>query len=60
MTVVPITSPDLDGAEVSWFAPLCGDDYRYLGVEDDALKPTWEHCSAIVQKAESLGFRNIL
>jgi alkanesulfonate monooxygenase len=32
MTVVPITSTDLDAAEVSWFAALCSDDYAYLGV----------------------------
>ena len=30
MTVVPITSPDLDAAEVSWFAALCSDDYQFL------------------------------
>ena len=30
MTVVPVTSPDLDAAEVSWFAALCSDDYQFL------------------------------
>ena len=34
MTIVPITSPDLDAAEVSWFAALCSDDYRFLGVPE--------------------------
>jgi alkanesulfonate monooxygenase len=34
MTVVPVTSADLDAAEVSWFAALCSDDYEYLGVPD--------------------------
>jgi Coenzyme F420-dependent N5,N10-methylene tetrahydromethanopterin reductase and related flavin-dependent oxidoreductases len=60
MTVVPITSPDLDAAEVSWFSALCSDDYAFLGVPDDALKSSWEHCSDIVKRAEALGFRNIL
>ena len=60
MTIVPVTSADLDGAEVSWFAALCSDDYQFLGVPDGALRSSWEHCSDIVQKAEQLGFRNIL
>lgn len=60
MTVVPVTSADLDTTEVSWFAALCSDDYRYLGVPDGALRSSWEHCSDIVTTAEHLGFRNIL
>lgn len=60
MTVVPITSADLDAAEVSWFSALCSDDYRYLGVPDGALRSSWEHCSDIVKLSEDLGFRNIL
>lgn len=60
MTVVPITSPDLDAPEVSWFSALCGDDYRYMGVPDSALAPTWEHCRNITLEAEKQGFRNIL
>ncbi len=60
MTVVPITSPDLDAAEVSWFAALCSDDYQFLGVPDGDLRSSWEHCSAIVKEAEAQGFRNIL
>ena len=60
MTVVPITSPDLDAAEVSWFAALCSDDYRYLGVPDGALRSSWAHCSDIVKTSEEMGFRNIL
>ncbi len=60
MTVVPVTSPDLDAAEVSWFAALCSDDYQFLGVPDGDLRSSWNHCSSIVKKAESLGFRNIL
>ena len=60
MTIVPITSPDLTAAEISWFAALCSDDYAYLGVPDGDLRSSWEHCSAIVKRAEGHGFRNIL
>ena len=40
MTVVPITSPDLAASEVSWFAALCSDDYRFLGVPEGELDAT--------------------
>jgi alkanesulfonate monooxygenase len=60
MTVVPVTSPDLDAAEVSWFAALCSDDYRFLGVPEGDLRSSWAHCSAILKEAEVQGFRNIL
>jgi alkanesulfonate monooxygenase len=60
MTIVPITSPDLDAAEVSWFAALCSDDYEFLGVPDGKLRSSWAHCSGIVKEAEAQGFRNIL
>ncbi|MCT4558753.1 MAG: LLM class flavin-dependent oxidoreductase [Pelagimonas sp.] len=60
MSVVPVTSADLDAAEVSWFAALCSDDYQFLGVPDGALRSSWAHCSSIVQEAEAQGFRNIL
>ncbi|SHH95432.1 LLM class flavin-dependent oxidoreductase [Marivita hallyeonensis] len=60
MTIVPITSPDLDAAEVSWFAALCSDDYQFLGVPDGTLRSSWAHCSGIVKEAEAQGFRNIL
>ncbi|MDJ0826773.1 MAG: LLM class flavin-dependent oxidoreductase [Rhodobacter sp.] len=60
MTVVPVTSADLDACEVSWFAALCSDDYAQLGVPDGGLRSSWKHCSSIVQEAEKQGFRNIL
>ena len=60
MTIVPITSPDLDAVEVSWFAALCSDDYEFLGVPDGKLRSSFEHCSSIVKEAEAQGFRNIL
>jgi alkanesulfonate monooxygenase len=60
MTVVPVTSQDLDAAEVSWFAALCSDDYQFLGQPDGALRSSWSHCSSLVKTAEEQGFRNIL
>ncbi len=60
MTIVPITSPDLDAVEVSWFSALCSDDYEFLGVPDGALRSSFEHCRDIVLEAEAQGFRNIL
>lgn len=58
--MVAIRSAHLDGAEVAWFAPLCSDDYEYLGVPDDRLKSTFAHTSNILLTADQLGYRNIL
>ena len=58
--VVPVHSQDLDAAEVSWFAPLCSDDYQFLGVPDGALRSSFAHTSGILREAEAQGFRNIL
>ena len=60
MTVVPVKSADLDSAEVSWFAPICSDDYRFLGVPEGDLRSSFQHTSEIVKTADKLGFRNIL
>ena len=60
MSVVPISSPDLDAAEISWFSALCSDDYQFLGVPDGALRSSWDHCSRIVKTAEAQGFKNVL
>jgi len=60
MTLVPVTSADLDAAEISWFSALCSDDYQFLGVPDGRLRSSWAHCSDIVKTAEAQGFRNIL
>jgi alkanesulfonate monooxygenase len=59
-TTVEIQSPDLQQAEISWFAPLCNEDFRYLGQHDDAYRSSWENTSAIVKAADEAGFRNIL
>jgi alkanesulfonate monooxygenase len=55
-----VRGADLDGAEVAWFAPLCSDDYRFLGLPEGDLRSSWEHTSAIARRADALGFRNIL
>ncbi|MEM1388235.1 MAG: LLM class flavin-dependent oxidoreductase [Pseudomonadota bacterium] len=60
MPVVPITSADLDAAEVSWFSALCSDDYAFLGVPDGTLRSSFTHCREITLEAERQGFRNIL
>ena len=60
MSVVPITSPDLKAAEVSFFSALCSDDFAHLGVPDGDLRSSWAHCSEIVKRSEAHGFRNIL
>ena len=59
MTIVPVRS-DTTAAEVSWFASICSDDYRYLSVPDGTLRSSWENTSNIAKRADELGFRNIL
>lgn len=48
------------GSEVGWFAALCDDDFRFLGVPDPSLASSWAHCRAIVEAAERGGFDTIL
>jgi len=60
MSVVPVTSEDLDAAEISWFSALCSDDYQFLGVPDGSLRSSWDHCAEIVKTAEAQGFQNVL
>jgi alkanesulfonate monooxygenase len=48
------------GCEISWFAPLCDEDYEFLGVPDPALKSSWEHVRNIALRAEEAGFDNLL
>ncbi|MDA9262491.1 LLM class flavin-dependent oxidoreductase [bacterium] len=52
--------PVFEGAEISWFAPLCDGDDDFLGHRNPAFKSSWENTSDIVTTADSLGFRNIL
>jgi alkanesulfonate monooxygenase len=48
------------GCEVSWFAALCDDDYEFLGVPEDRLLSSWEHCRNIALGAEHAGYDNLL
>jgi alkanesulfonate monooxygenase len=58
--IVPIRGADIDGAEVAWFAPLCSDDYRHLGVPEGDLRSSFANTRDIALRAQSLGFRNML
>ena len=60
MTDISIRSADLQAVEVAWFAALCDDDFRFLGVPEESLRSTWKHCSEICQRADQLGYNNIL
>jgi alkanesulfonate monooxygenase len=46
--------------EVAWFGALCDDDYEQLGVVDESLRSSWDHCRSIVQTAEACGYDNVL
>jgi alkanesulfonate monooxygenase len=48
------------GCEVSWFGPLCDEDYEFLGVPDPRLRSSWEHGRDVVLGAEAAGFDNLL
>ena len=50
----------IDGAEISWFAPLCDGDDDFLGHRNPDYKSSWENTSEIVKTADALGFRNVL
>ena len=50
----------IDGAEISWFAPICDGDDQYLGVRDQKFKSSWENTSQIVKTADELGYSNVL
>ena len=50
----------IDGAEISWFAPLCDGDDDFLGNRNPDYKSSWENTSIIVKTADALGYRNVL
>ena len=58
--MIEVRSPHLTGAEVSWFAPICSDDYEFLGVPDNKYKANFTNTSSVLLEADRLGFRNIL
>jgi len=47
-------------SEISWFSALCDDDYEQLGVPQQDLRSSWEHCSDIVHAVQDGGFDNVL
>ena len=51
---------EIEGAEVSWFAPLCDGDDDFLGTRNPDFKSSWENTSQIIKTADELGFRNVL
>ena len=57
---IEIRSREVKGAEVSWFAPICDGDDRYLGERNIKYKSNWENTSNILLSADKLGYRNIL
>ena len=46
---------DIDGAEISWFAPICDGDDDFLGNRNPDYKSTWENTSNIVIRASFPG-----
>ena len=50
----------IDGAEISWFAPICDGDDQFLGVRDEKFKSSWENTSQIIKTADDLGYSNVL
>ncbi len=50
----------LDGAEISWFAPICDGDDDFLGLRNPKYKSSWKNTSSIIKKADSLGYSNVL
>lgn len=59
-TNIPIRSADLQAAEVSWFAPICNGDDRYLGAHDPFYRSSYRNVAQIARTADALGYRNML
>lgn len=57
---IVIRSEELDAAEISWFAPICDGDDRYLGERSPDYKSSWNNTKDILLTADKNGFRNIL
>ena len=55
-----IRSRALTSSEVSWFAPICNGDDRYLGVRDPLYKSSFRNAAQIARTADELGYRNML
>ncbi|MFK7908328.1 MAG: LLM class flavin-dependent oxidoreductase [Chitinophagales bacterium] len=59
-TNIQVRSADIEGAEVSWFAPICNGDTDFLGEMPNKYKSNWKNASNILLTADKLGYRNIL
>ena len=57
---IRVRSGELDGAEISWFAPICNGDTDFLGELPMRYKSSWANASQILLTADRLGYRNIL
>jgi alkanesulfonate monooxygenase len=57
---ISIRSAHTRQVEVSWFAPLCDDDFAFLGVKEERLRSTWKHTSQIARTSDRLGYDNFL
>lgn len=58
--MIKVRSRHLEGAEVSWFAPLCNGDDEFLSKHDLRYKSDWSNTSNVLLTADRLGYRNIL
>ena len=58
--IIKVRSKHLEGAEVSWFAPICNGDDEYLSKHDLRYKSDWSNTSNVLLTADRLGYRNIL
>ncbi|MEM9836989.1 MAG: LLM class flavin-dependent oxidoreductase [Bacteroidota bacterium] len=58
--MISVKSRQLDAVEVSWFAPICNGDDRFLGAHNPLYKSSWNNASQIALTADRLGFRNML
>jgi alkanesulfonate monooxygenase len=51
---------EIQGAEISWFAPICDGDDAFLGERNPMYKSSWENTSSIIKTADRLGYSNVL
>lgn len=59
-TEIKVRSRHIEGAEVSWFAPICNGDDEYLSKHDLRYKSDWSNTSNVLLTADRMGYRNIL
>ena len=58
--MIKVRSQHVEGAEVSWFAPICNGDDEYLSKHDFRYKSDWSNTSNVLMAADRIGYRNIL